>query len=365
MNAVGTARTRPSALASASARVVDVAVLGAGIVGCLTAREITRRRPGASVLLLDRDLVGGGASLRSAGLHTPRGATPAVREMTRFSQRFYTELHRDHPALPLHPVGMRVIAAPSDEPRLRTDYLAEAGLTTTGELPGGVRAPDGLSAWAVRGSHHADVAGVARALAAELRTVAEVREAVRVEAVTDGCDGVALRLGTGEELTAGRVVLAPGPWLTAAAWRPLLAPLGARVKKVAALHVDRRPEPGDPAVVFEREDAFLLPLPERGHWLFSYTCQEWDPDPDQPPDGLTGHDLHEAREVLRRYAPAMADDCTSGRVFCDAYSGTGEPVVRALGGGRVVFAGAANGSGYRLAPAIAARAADLMEFERS
>jgi glycine/D-amino acid oxidase-like deaminating enzyme len=341
---------------------VDIAVLGAGIIGCLIAREIARRAPGASVVLLDRGLVGGGASLRSAGLHTPRGVTPAVREMTRFSQEYYVGLLRDHPELPIQPVAMRVVGTPADEPKLRANYLPEADLAATDDLPADVRLSAGSAAWSVQGGQYADVAHVTRALTAGLRAAIEVREAVRVEAVTEGPDGVGLRLGTGEELTAGRVVLAPGPWLAAPAWRSLLAPVGARVKKVAALHVGGRPAPGDAAVVFEREDAFLLPLPERGHWLFSYTCPEWDVDPDEPSPGLTGHNLDEAREILWRYAPAMAVNRVSGRVFCDAYSGTGEPVVCALGDGRAVFAGAANGSGYRLAPAIAARAADLLDL---
>jgi glycine/D-amino acid oxidase-like deaminating enzyme len=57
----------------------------------------------------------------------------------------------------------------------------------------------------------------------------------------------------------------------------------------------------------------------------------------------------------------MADSARSGRVFCDAYSADREPLVRALDEeGRLVFAGAANGSGYRLAPAIAAEAAHLL-----
>jgi glycine/D-amino acid oxidase-like deaminating enzyme len=48
-------------------------------------------------------------------------------------------------------------------------------------------------------------------------------------------------------------------------------------------------------------------------------------------------------------------------VFCDAYSPDREPVVRALdAGARLIFAGAASGSGYRLAPAIAAECTDLL-----
>jgi glycine/D-amino acid oxidase-like deaminating enzyme len=50
-------------------------------------------------------------------------------------------------------------------------------------------------------------------------------------------------------------------------------------------------------------------------------------------------------------------------VFCDAYSPSREPLVRTLDhDARIVFAGAANGSGYRLAPAIAAEAADLLRI---
>jgi len=66
---------------------------------------------------------------------------------------------------------------------------------------------------------------------------------------------------------------------------------------------------------------------------------------------------------LERYLPELADAASSGRVFCDAYSPTGEPCVRTLDqAGRIVFAGAANGSGYRLAPAIASEAADLLHL---
>ncbi|MCO6717110.1 FAD-binding oxidoreductase, partial [Streptomyces sp. CHB19.2] len=76
--------------------------------------------------------------------------------------------------------------------------------------------------------------------------------------------GVRLELGTGGDLSVGHVVLAPGPWLSAPAWKHLVAPLGARVKKVVALHIEVPPAPGDGAVVFQDEDAFLLPYHERG-----------------------------------------------------------------------------------------------------
>ena len=72
--------------------------------------------------------------------------------------------------------------------------------------------------------------------------------------------------------------------------------------------------------------------------------------------------LAEVSAWARRYAPELAGRLRSGRVFCDAYSPSREPIVAMVGAsGRIIFAGAANGSGYRLAPAIAAETLRLLD----
>ncbi|MGK5628516.1 NAD(P)/FAD-dependent oxidoreductase [Streptomyces sp. URMC 123] len=340
----------------------DTAVVGAGVIGCMTAQRVLDHAPGTTLALLDQDAVAAGATRRSAGLHFPRGATERVRRMSAFSQDHYARLRADRPDLPIRPLGMTVVAAAAGEVAVREAYLDSARLTPVDRVPGGlVELPPGHLAWDGAGCQYADVAALTQILARELRERATVHEGVRVTAVRPEEHGIVLDLGTGRTLTAGRVVLAPGPWLAAPAWRDLVAPLGARVKKVVALHIERPPAPGDHTIVLHDEDAFLLPLHERGHWLFSYTCQEWDVTPDELGDGVSAAHLREAREVLGRYAPALVDHCVSGRVFCDAYGPHGEPLVTPLAGDpRLVLAGAASGSGYRLAPAIAAEAAGLL-----
>lgn len=344
----------------------DIAIVGAGIVGCVIAREILERAPRTSLVMLDRDAVGSGASRRSAGLHLPRGSTDRVRRMSRYSQDYYARLKADSPTLPIHERGMSVVAPAGSGPKLAEVYLDSARLTPTDEVPG-IRLPEQAQAWTGEGCQYADVHALTQALAAQLRGRLALREGVRVERLDAGPHGVTLRLSTDETVTAGQVVLAPGPWVAAPAWRDLVAPLGTRIKKVVALHVERTPAADDRVVVFQDEDAFLLPLGHRGHWLYSYTCTEWDVDPDTVDSWLPARDLGEAREHLRGYAPALAEHCTSGRVFCDAYSPTGDPRVRLLDDPdhRIVFAGAANGSGYRLAPAMASEAADLLHLVRS
>ncbi|MBV9026346.1 MAG: FAD-binding oxidoreductase [Streptomycetaceae bacterium] len=346
-------------------RSSDVAVIGAGVLGCLIAREILVAAPGASVTVLDRDLVAGGATRRSAGLHFPRGTTPVVRAMASESQRYYSELAVKYPELPIHQLPMTVVAPESAEPRLREVYLPEANLRHLDDVPQVVaRLPEGMGAWSGDGCQYADVPALTQALAAELRPSVEFREGVTVTGLDTDGDQVRLTLGTGDTLTAARVVLATGPWIADPAWRHLVEPLGARVKKVVALHVEQPPSDADGVVVFQDEDAFLLPYRYRGHWLFSYTCLEWDVDPDTVPSGLSTANRAQAREVLGHYAPQLVDHCVSGRVFCDAYSPDGAPLVRPLTDDkRLVFAGAASGSGYRLAPAIAAEAVRLLSAQ--
>jgi glycine/D-amino acid oxidase-like deaminating enzyme len=338
------------------------AVIGGGIIGCLVARHILDQRPGSAVTLIERDTVGCGASRRSAGLHFPRGRTDRVRRMSMVSEAFYRELvAAAGQALPIHPIGMSVLSSATDEEITRT-YCGRASLApgrpsavTVCGVP--IKVGPDASLWDITGAQYAEVGRLVASLVRRLLTRLAVREGVRVTALEPGADGVLVRLGTGEELAVDRVVLAPGPWLAQPAWTSLLEPLGVRVKKIVALHIERPPRPADRALVLHDEDAFLLPVAGRGHWLFSYTCQDWDVDPDHLAAGLSGRDVSGAHDCLRRYAPDLVDAAVSGRVFCDAYSADGAPVVRALDADhRMVFAGAANGSGYRLAPAIAAEA---------
>jgi glycine/D-amino acid oxidase-like deaminating enzyme len=340
----------------------SVAIIGAGILGCLIARELADRHPEVSITVLDRDAIGSGASRRSAGLHVPRGATARTRRMSADSHAYYAGLKARRPGLPIYAVGVTMISdRGSGGPG--GDYLTQASPSpAAGAADGAVVIPDGCQAWHITGCHYADVYQLGQALAADLRPRVRFLEGVAVTGLVSEAGSVTVHTGTGQRLVADSVILAPGPWLSAPAWAERVTTLGLRVKKIVAVHIEQRPNPADEAVILDPQDAFLLPLIHRGHWLFSYTSQDWDVDPDAPATGLSAADLGAARDCLRHYSPALAEACGAGRVFCDAYSPDREPLVRALDeAGRIVFAGAANGSGYRLGPAIAAEAVDLLE----
>jgi glycine/D-amino acid oxidase-like deaminating enzyme len=202
----------------------------------------------------------------------------------------------------------------------------------------------------------------ARALAARLNRsgASACWDGVRVDDVQPDGDGLVVLTQTGDRLRARHVVLATGPWLAEdagtrrAGWR-------LRVKKVAALHLARRPVPGDPVVVFCDEDAFLLPLPERGLTLFSFHCRTWDV---RPGTGLAieRDELDAARADLAARSRDLAAAVAGGRASCDGYLPERLPAAAqdpARPG--VVLVGGCSGSGFRLAPALAERALDGLD----
>ncbi|WP_212761167.1 NAD(P)/FAD-dependent oxidoreductase [Nocardia uniformis] len=332
----------------------DVAIVGAGVIGCLIARELSVRRPDLDIVVVDRGGIGGGASRYSAGLDIPRGDSERVRRMAAYGQRYFAGTRCVLP--------MTVIAHRTRESDVRERYLEDAGSQQTLPVHRGLfDIPSGHIAWYGECAY-TDVHAFAQQVAREVRSRVRIHEGVAVLGVEPRSDGIRLRLGTGRSVHAGRVVLAPGPWTGSPEWTTFIRPFGIRVKRVVALHLDRVPNEGDPAAVFDTEDAFLLPMHRRGHWLLSYTSEEWDVSPDRPGTGLTAADLAAGHRILEKYAPQLIASTVSGRVFCDAYSPDREPLVRSSPADpRVVFAGAANGSGYRLGPAIAAETTDLLE----
>ena len=336
--------------------MVDVAVLGGGIVGCTIARELLTREPDVDVTVIERDMVGSGASRRSAGLHIPRGTNATVRDMTAYSQGYWSAERVVTPDLPIFPIPMTVVADARRAGAVEQSYRPARNFQRVVDH---ARA-EGELVWQVSGAQYADVYELTRRFAAELRPRAQIHEGQRVVGLDVRPDGVDVWLGGGD-VRADRVVIAPGPWLADPAWHELLAPLRLRVKRVVALHVAAPVEPGDGVTVYEDEDAFLLPLARHGYWLFSYTSRHWDVHPDRDVGGLTRAERTAATAALARCAPHLVGQVAGARVFCDAYSPDRVPVITRLDpSGRVLFAGATNGSGYRLAPAVAARAVDFL-----
>ena len=130
----------------------DLVVVGAGIVGALAAAQAARRHPDWRVLLVDRALVGGGATRYSAALCIPFGRDEEHRGMERESDRFYRELRAELPGLPIRDLPCFVVAREGSLAEVRARCTAgdlreipveTLATTFPGAHPGGGRAPAG------------------------------------------------------------------------------------------------------------------------------------------------------------------------------------------------------------------------------
>jgi glycine/D-amino acid oxidase-like deaminating enzyme len=227
----GARGVRPAARRSLSRRLPpgmtapDVVVVGAGIVGTATAWELARR--GAAVTLVDAGEVSGGTTGLGEGnvLCSDKDAGPEL-ELARLGLARYDAIEaelgevariRRKGALIVHPRADTWEAEPARVARLRASgveaelldaaAVRELEPALTGALHGATYVPGDLQC---------DPRGIARALAGAAEDLgARVATGCRVDEVLveDGrARGVRC---AGEELRAGAVVLAAGPWTRA------------------------------------------------------------------------------------------------------------------------------------------------------
>ena len=76
--------------------VYDVAIVGAGIVGAACAEELSRR--GMRVAIVDRDVVGGGATAAGMGHVVVMDDSEAQFALTRYSQKLWQKMRSELPA---------------------------------------------------------------------------------------------------------------------------------------------------------------------------------------------------------------------------------------------------------------------------
>lgn len=354
-------------MASGGTGDADLLVVGAGMVGVAVAAIAKKANPSARVTILDRSLAGTGASLYGGAIRVPFGITATHRKLARRSEELFAELAAWAGPMPDRRLPVVWILAPARQ----TEFVGwlTSGVTRTataaerdalhGTVPDLRLSSDDIvlmdDAWC--GNPGRTVAHLLACL--RRQPGVECCEGVHVTAIEDRADGCDIVAADGQAFRARHVVRATGPWLEL--HRRRLGDSALRIKKVAALHVDVAVATDAPIVFFADDDAYLLPDPEHGRWIFCFASQEWDVEPEISRLMLTAQDRAIAARTLRRYAPALLDRCRGGRVFCDGYSATRVPAVaRDPQSPRSVHALACSGSGYRLAPAIAETALGLL-----
>ncbi|GHF48557.1 hypothetical protein GCM10010218_32550 [Streptomyces mashuensis] len=353
-------------------QVFDLAVVGTGVIGATAVALALARAPGAAVAAVSAGPLHHGATARSAALDIPAGHTPGRRRLARRALELRPLLAAVAPALGAAAppsywlMPARMVPAVGEE--LVGDRLTPCDAADEERLRGvfGPRlgGPDDvlLRSGPARVSDPRAVVGQLLRPLRENPRHALVRDFPVRDITPYGTAGHRLVARDGSTLTARRVLAAPGAWVLHGPFAVTARRYGARTKKVVAFHLrTRHPASGvAPLLNLEEHEAFLLPRAP-GQWLLSVTSAGWDCPPD--PAGLApdAADTALARAVLATAVPEFRAGITGCRVAADVYLPDRSPLVAPLDdlAGAVLATGGA-GSGFRLAPAVAEQALDLL-----
>lgn len=200
----------------------DVVIVGGGIVGLATARDVQRRQPGAKVLLLEKeDAVAQHQSGRNSGvIHAGVYYAPGSLK-ARFCAEGKAQMRAycDARSIPYEMCG-KLIVAVDDGEIARLEALGERSRANGIEIEKLDRAQMRVLEPAIRAEAAllspstgiVDFAEVARSMAREVTEAGgEIRFGARVTGGSEAGAGVRLET-TGESVSAGKVVFCAGLW---------------------------------------------------------------------------------------------------------------------------------------------------------
>lgn len=342
----------------------DLVVIGGGIIGLSTARLFQLRHPDARVTVLEQALIGTGASNFGGAADVEYAWSDVHRELILRNRK----VRAAHPAAFDTSQEVRTIwigSAPSPEclgARVMGTRMNALTAKEVDALPIRLRANE--YAFEAETGRVGSPALACRKLASELRlSGANIHEGTRVSAVSPVVGGVRVSCVDGHSTVAARVVISTGPWsATQSLGDGDIAP-GGRTKKIIAFHIETGGRLDGLQIQYDTEDLYLIPDPvQPGRTILSLCSDDWDVLPGDSLLCLSAADHHQARTTLSDIAPDLLPELRGGRVFCDAYSPNGAPIVQANQEIPGLFkVGYGSGSGFFLAPGLAHLAVQHIE----
>lgn len=339
----------------------DLVIVGAGIVGAFAAYMAGQRHTNLRILLLDRSLVGSGATQYSLGLDYPYGHTTLKHTMTKESMAIWDHLRSDlsdlQRELPLY--GL-----------VSADKLSkvQAGLINKSEINSGNNLDTPIQPilqedqYLIEGlnckyNHTREIALRLAQLFCGMSEKNILWEGIEVNGINPTTTGFSLDLTCHPPIKTKKLFLATGPWMPDSFFMGFFEDIKIRTKKIVSLFIDRSPQLTDPGFFFFDEDAFLLPMVESSRWMLSFTVYAWDCDPNATRWPITQDERQLGLSVLEKYVPEFMPYCHGGRAFCDSYHHDWTPIIsQSADYENLVLATGGSGSGFRLAPSMATRA---------
>jgi len=350
-------------------KTYDLIIIGAGVIGTTIAWMARNKHPNWSIALVDKSLIGQGASSYSACIDMPFGHTELRRLLTRKSRIWYSKLCQEIEENQFREVPFVSFIKESKVDKLLSYFVDDRTRRATFKernnilnnhplklqndaslLCGTIAFYDTDNQWS-------------KILANRFNSTpkSDVWEGTEISAIRKNRSIFELEVDKENIFLSERIIQATGPWLPFGPEKEEVKAAGIKTKKIIACHIDLQPKKEDPLYYFFDDEAFLLPQYEKKQWLFSFRCDEWDVYPDINQLKISNESKSIAKTILNKYLPSFTEHLKGGRVFCDAYGINDNPLIYKVQNSKNhIMVGAGSGSGYRLAPGIAEEALNLL-----
>ena len=350
----------------------DVIIIGAGIIGVWTAYTLLKNKPDLHLALIDKSIVGSGASFYSLGLNYPAATNPETALLVKESLAEMDDLRKNHlPTGLFHDLPFYCVTSKETLKEQQDNFIEPLEILSEDVSAQFFKERGQISPSEIllgKGSStQTNVFALTQHLSKSLKSNphCHVFEGVGITDIRVEEAQVFLESSSLQQVfSCKKLIAALGPWSVKTKGKPdgldFEKHFKLRTKKIVSLHFKKTAHPFDPMIFFLNDKAFLFPNHFSGQWNLSITSKTWDVDPEAALV-LTENDLHQAVEFLEQYAPELIPHLEGGRVFCDAYSENLIPIVKPHPEfPEIIFAGAGSGIGFRLAPSIAKQVLELL-----
>jgi glycine/D-amino acid oxidase-like deaminating enzyme len=351
----------------------EVVIIGAGVIGAATARELVLRGV-TDITILDRDSVGSGGTGKSAGIIRCHYGVTSVAALALASLEFFenaTELVGAE--IGFEQVGYLVGVGEENAAPFRASLANQRslGVETIEITPDEVKVfwptayTDDFETFCFepRGGYGDGYATV-QAIAAWLRDKGvTIRQGAAVAAIlTDGTKATGVKLADGEVIPAGTVLVAAGAWSV-----PLLSPLGIELPIqpmfVQEVQINPGMDLGAPPVFSDLVSKQYIHM-RNSEMLFGNSSTEstW---PISDPDAYPNHASNDAVELTAEKAmhrfPGILDPrlTTTSTGVIDA-TPDNNPIISATDYAGLYLAAGMSGHGFKTSPAIGRLTAELI-----
>lgn len=331
----------------------DFAIIGAGILGCNLAYQLSRAYPQKSIVIFDMNQVGAGCTGYAGAIASPLVSSDVQRSASKFSKDWYSNYLENENSRFIRHLPC-VIVSRQSELSIIQQRCEQFVSTATASIPSWLLTAETDCLYQGGVALQADAKGLCMELLSKSSGV-EVFEGTKIREVYEEGSCWTLVAADSRRISCGQLFTATGPWLDSfhevksKAPNDLSAEHKIRRKKVVAYVIDRPAVEADSLIYFIDDSSFLLPDPTNNRWIMSITSEQWDCLPTSNQLYANEQELVLAKSILKHHCPELITGLRGARVHCDGYSVERLPVSVQLFDKHIRLAGG-SGSGFRYAP---------------